>query len=47
VNKTGEVIFVFNKAKFLGIAIAMAKNFNAVKSKKNKPECSGYFVIMP
>jgi len=25
----------------------MAKNFNAVKSKKNKPKCSGYFVIMP
>jgi hypothetical protein len=28
------------------MAIAMAKNFNAVKSKKNKPKCSGYFVIM-
>jgi microsomal dipeptidase-like Zn-dependent dipeptidase len=25
----------------------MAKNFNAVKSKKNKPKCSGYFVTMP
>lgn len=46
-DKTGDVVLCDNKAKNTGIAIAMARLFNAVSAQKNKLGWSSYFVTMP
>ena len=46
-DKADEVILRNNNAKNIGIALAMARLFNAVSVQKNKPEWSSYFATMP
>jgi len=46
-DKTGDVVLCDNKAKYTGIALAMARLFNAVSVQKNKLEWLSYFVTMP